>query len=35
MLDICLNGDSEMLDNVTELDSQYQVQDTVRDVFLH
>jgi hypothetical protein len=29
MLDICLNGDSETLENVTDLDSQYEVQDTV------
>ena len=29
MLDICLNGDGETLENVTDLDSQYEVQDTV------
>lgn len=28
MLDICLNGDSETLENVTDLDAQYEVQDT-------
>jgi len=29
MLDICLNGDSEMLENVGDLDAQYEVEDTV------
>lgn len=29
MLDICLNGDSEMLENVSDLDAQYEVEDTV------
>lgn len=29
MLDVCLNGDSETLENVTDLDAQYEVQDTV------
>lgn len=29
MLDICLHGDSEMLENVNDLDAQYEVEDTV------
>lgn len=29
MLDICLNGDNEMLQNGSDLESQYEVQDTV------
>lgn len=29
MLDICLNSDSETLENVADLDNHYEVQDTV------
>ena len=28
MLDICLSGENEALENVTDMDSQYEVQDT-------
>lgn len=35
MLDICLNGDGEFLENVADLDAQYEVQDTVQTKVLY